>query len=60
VRGPTTLKQLGAVTVSKLMVTSKQTRIEPSGSFTAASVDPTAVRKPAVSGAGPLCSAKVG
>src|SRR5262249_24206512 len=42
--GPTTPKQLGAVTVRKLMVTSKQTRIEPGRSFAAASVDPTEAR----------------
>src|SRR5262245_24262928 len=36
-----TPKQLGAVTVRKPMVTSKQTRIEPRRSFTATLVDPT-------------------
>ena len=42
--GPTTPKQLGAVTVHELMVISIHTRIEPRSYFPAASVDPTDAR----------------
>src|SRR5262249_8954316 len=42
--GPTTPKQLGAVTVRDSMEASRQARIEPRGSFADASVDPTDAR----------------
>src|SRR5262249_23498048 len=42
--GPTTPKQLGAVTVHRVMVTSIQTRIDLRGYFPDASVDPTEAR----------------
>src|SRR5262249_61175379 len=43
--GPTTPKQLGAVTVHYSMVASIQTRVEPRTDFPDASVDPTDARK---------------
>jgi hypothetical protein len=42
--GPTTPKQLGAVTVHYSMVASIQTRVKPRGHFLDASVDPTEAR----------------
>jgi hypothetical protein len=45
---PTTPKQLGAITVRKLMVAGIQARVEQRGCFSDASVDPTDARKATV------------